>query len=308
MADTNTPAALVYGTAWKEDKTAELTEEAIKQGFIVVDTANYPTAYNEPLTGDGIAAAIEKGVVKRSDLFIQTKFSPLWAHDKDKIPFDANKTIEEQVRESVQQSLDHLHTDYLDSLLLHAPYPDDADTLAAWRALEALVPHTARVIGVSNVDLQQLQAVYAASTSEATRPAIVQNRFYRGTGFDSDVRAFAREHGITYQAFWMLRHNPEVLESSVLAAAAEKLAVEPELAFYVLLVALGESEDGSGKPAIQVLDGTTKTHRMQQDLKVISEVFGKPGSGQRSSILQDLQPDIAAFRALLEELAAKNDD
>lgn len=60
---------LLYGTAWKEDKTAELTKTAVVNGFAGVDTANYPTAYDEPLTGDGIAAALKSGI-KRSDLFV----------------------------------------------------------------------------------------------------------------------------------------------------------------------------------------------------------------------------------------------
>ncbi|PTB59751.1 hypothetical protein M431DRAFT_478776 [Trichoderma harzianum CBS 226.95] len=60
---------LLYGTAWKEERTAHLTETAVLKGFTCIDTANYPTAYNEKLTGDGIAAALKSGV-KRRDLFI----------------------------------------------------------------------------------------------------------------------------------------------------------------------------------------------------------------------------------------------
>ncbi|PKK43323.1 hypothetical protein CI102_13140 [Trichoderma harzianum] len=59
---------LLYGTAWKEERTAHLTETAVLKGFTCIDTANYPTAYNEKLTGDGIAAALKSGV-KRRDLF-----------------------------------------------------------------------------------------------------------------------------------------------------------------------------------------------------------------------------------------------
>lgn len=61
---------LLYGTAWKADRTAELTEAAIVNGFAGVDTANYPTAYDEPLTGNGIAAGLKSGI-KRSDLFVR---------------------------------------------------------------------------------------------------------------------------------------------------------------------------------------------------------------------------------------------
>jgi hypothetical protein len=60
---------LLYGTVWKEDTTAKLTETALENGFTGVDTVNYPTAYNEPLIGDGIAAALGAGF-KHSDLFV----------------------------------------------------------------------------------------------------------------------------------------------------------------------------------------------------------------------------------------------
>ena len=60
---------LIYGTAWKEDRTAELTNAALLAGFRAIDTANYPTAYNETLTGEGVQAAIAAGI-KREDLLV----------------------------------------------------------------------------------------------------------------------------------------------------------------------------------------------------------------------------------------------
>lgn len=86
----------------------------------------------------------------------------------------------------------------------------------------------------------------------------MQNGFYKETGFDFDVREFCAEHGITYQAYWMLRHNPEALESKTLASVADKLHVEKELAFYVIALSLGGT---------QVLDGTKKSERMLHYIK-----------------------------------------
>jgi len=40
---------LIYGTAWKEDKTAELVEHAVEVGFRFIDTAAQPKHYNEAL-------------------------------------------------------------------------------------------------------------------------------------------------------------------------------------------------------------------------------------------------------------------
>lgn len=103
------------------------------------------------------------------------------------------------------------------------------------------------------------------------------------------MRGFCAEHGITYQAYWMLRHNPEVLESEILASVAHKLHVEKKLAFYVLILGLG---------GMQVLGGTTKPERMLRDVKTVAEVFSN------EALLGELQPDIDEFRKLLKQLAS----
>jgi hypothetical protein len=70
---TKTPR-LVYGTAWKKDKTADLVYQALKAGFRGVDTAAQPRHYQEGLVGDGIRRAIRDGIVDRKDLFVCPSF------------------------------------------------------------------------------------------------------------------------------------------------------------------------------------------------------------------------------------------
>jgi diketogulonate reductase-like aldo/keto reductase len=65
----------LYGTAWKEDDTQRLTELALAQGFHGIDTANQRKHYDEAAVGRGIAAAIAGGLVRRDELFLQTKFT-----------------------------------------------------------------------------------------------------------------------------------------------------------------------------------------------------------------------------------------
>jgi hypothetical protein len=68
---------LVYGTAWKKGKTADLVYQALRAGFRGVDTAAQPRHYQEELVGDGIRRAIKDGIVERKDLFVglhHTKF------------------------------------------------------------------------------------------------------------------------------------------------------------------------------------------------------------------------------------------
>ena len=67
--------AFLYGTAWKEERTASLTELALRAGFRAIDTANQRRHYFEAGVGEGLAAAYRAGVTTRSDLFLQTKYT-----------------------------------------------------------------------------------------------------------------------------------------------------------------------------------------------------------------------------------------
>jgi len=151
---------------------------------------------------------------------------------------------------------------------------------------ESLVPHKIRHLGVSNFSLDQLRHVCDGST---VRPVIVQNRFVRETSYDGELRGFCREHGITYQAFGMLRHSPEILESDLVQRVAGKLGgCERELALYVLILSLG---------GVQVLNGTTKAERMQKDLEVCGRVFGD------AKLYRALKKEFSEWPELLRKLA-----
>src|SRR5574343_512119 len=99
---------IIYGTAWKKQATASLVELALRTGFRGIDTACQPKHYDERGVGDGIAAAIQAGVLTREQLYLQTKFTPLNGQDPQNIPYDAMADLAEQVRQSFQASLNNL--------------------------------------------------------------------------------------------------------------------------------------------------------------------------------------------------------
>ena len=66
---------LVYGTAWKKERTSDLVYEAIKSGFRAIDTAAQPRHYQENLVGEGIKRAIDKGIVTRAELHVRFTLS-----------------------------------------------------------------------------------------------------------------------------------------------------------------------------------------------------------------------------------------
>uniref|UniRef100_A0A915CSS7 NADP-dependent oxidoreductase domain-containing protein n=1 Tax=Ditylenchus dipsaci TaxID=166011 RepID=A0A915CSS7_9BILA len=115
------PIPIIYGTAWKKEKTAELVVKAVLAGFRAVDTACQPKHYNEELVGQAVATLQQKHGLKRQDLFLQTKFTSLNGQDPHKIPYDKNAPLVEQVKQSFATSLINLQTDYLDSLVMHSP-------------------------------------------------------------------------------------------------------------------------------------------------------------------------------------------
>ncbi|KAJ8131847.1 hypothetical protein O1611_g1776 [Lasiodiplodia mahajangana] len=251
----------VYGTAFKEGRTGELTTLALKTGFTAYDMANYPSAYEEAMSGEAIQKALKSGVDRKS-LFIQTKFTPAWAHQPGKLPYNPDQPIEGQARESIEQSFKNLQVDYIDSLMIHVPYDNDQDTLKAWRVMESYVPKHIGVLGVSNFGLSELKNLYEAAT---VKPEIVQNRFQEQNGYDHEIRAYLQEKGIIYQGFSLLKANSDLRSSEVVQRVAAEFGVAKEIAFYLLVLGLGK---------FSIVNGTTNEDHMRMDLDKISDILG----------------------------------
>lgn len=67
---------LVYGTAWKKERTAELVSQAVHAGFRFIDTACQPRHYNESGVGEGWSTAAQELGLGRDEFYLQTKFTP----------------------------------------------------------------------------------------------------------------------------------------------------------------------------------------------------------------------------------------
>lgn len=246
---------LIYGTAWKKDETQQWVETAFKKGFRGFDTACQPRHYYEPGVGKALAPYFAEGVA-RSSVYIQSKFTPVNGQDLHSIPYDPESPIPEQIATSLECSLKNLKVDYLDGYILHSPLQPFADLLSAWRTFEAFQQQkTVLRIGISNCyDLGLLKQLYDVAE---VKPSIVQNRFYAATGFDQDIREFCRDHDITYQSFWTLTANPQLLESPAVFNIARKLRKTPA---QVLFRYLQQNQ-------VVPLTGTMDPHHMQEDME-----------------------------------------
>jgi diketogulonate reductase-like aldo/keto reductase len=246
----------LYGTAWKEDRTAALTELAIRAGFRGIDTANQRRHYHEAGVGEGLAAAYRAGIATRSDLFLQTKFTYQRGQDH-RLPYDPSASLAEQVAQSLASSLEHLATDHVDSFVLHGPSSGydwtDADA-EVWEAMrkERDAGRT-RLLGVSNVSLRHLEQMESAHSE---LPAFVQNRCFARLGWDREVRSFCREHKITYQGFSLLTANPEVVQHPPLTTLAREMHATPAQSVFSFARAIG----------ILSLTGTSSADHMKEDL------------------------------------------
>ena len=249
---------ILYGTAWKEDRTQPLTELALNQGFRGIDTANQRRHYHEAGVGAAITAAVDSKLVARDDLFLQSKFTFRPGQDH-RLPYDPDAPVTVQVQQSFASTLDHLGTETLDSYLMHGPtrraglLPDDWE---AWRAMEA-IHDTGRVhlLGVSNFTLEQLQRLCQQAR---VPPRFVQNRCYAAQGWDRLVREFCATNGIVYQGFSLLTANAEVMASAELHRLSKRHGRTIAQIVFRFAIEVG----------IIPLTGTTNPQHMRADLDI----------------------------------------
>ncbi|WP_428737457.1 aldo/keto reductase family protein [Sulfurimonas sp.] len=254
---------ILYGTAWKKEKTTELVAKALRTGFRGIDTACQPRHYNEAGVGEALKILAAEGL-QREELFIQTKFTPIAGQDPENIPYNPNAPLDEQVFQSFERSQLNLHTSYVNSYVLHSPLFPFSHLLQVWRAMEAIaLTGNAQRLGISNCyDLSTLKRLFEEAE---VKPNVLQNRFYSDTGYDVELRKFCDENNIQYQSFWSLTANPHILNSKAVIDAAFSHKVDTPQIFYAYLLAKN----------IVPLDGTTSQIHMQDDLKVLQLSLSK---------------------------------
>ena len=137
------------------EEMCSIVLNALKIGYRLIDTS-------DDYRGEaGIGLAVDRLTdinMHREDIFLQTKITDDDSYDDEPLTgvyFNKNSkfmkrhTVEEVVREKVNKSLYEMHTDYLDALLIHQPYPDYSVDI--WKVLIELKKEgVVRYIGVSN--------------------------------------------------------------------------------------------------------------------------------------------------------------
>lgn len=160
---------------------------ALEVGYRHVDTAQI---YGNEVS---VGRAIADSGLSREDIFLTTK---VW---NDKHSYDLAK-------ESIDESLKKLGTDYLDLLLIHWPNPKalrendawKAGNAGAWKAMEeAYKEGKVKAIGVSNFMIHHLEALF--ETAEI-KPHVNQVLLAPGCP-QEELTAFCNEHDILLEAY-----------------------------------------------------------------------------------------------------------
>ena len=248
--------SFMYGTAWKEEATAQLVQLAVASGFRAIDTANQLIHYQEALVGEALQALGKEGI-ERDTLFLQTKFTSVDGQDH-RTPYDASADLTTQVRQSFDSSLTHLGTEYVDSYVLHGPHQrrglGEADW-EVWAAMEGLYQSgKTKMIGISNVTAGQLAELCEQAN---VRPMVVQNRCFAALGWDKEVRDICQAHGIIYQGFSLLTANRRVLADPEIRTIARRLGASTAQVIFRFAMQIG----------MLPLTGTTSQQHMKEDLQ-----------------------------------------
>jgi diketogulonate reductase-like aldo/keto reductase len=251
---------IIYGTAWKEEKTEKLTLKALDAGFDAVDTANQRKHYFEEGVGRAIASFIRSTGIKREDLFIQTKFTHKESQDH-RLPFDPRADPGIQVRQSLKSSLVHLQTDYIDSYVLHGPsarFGLSEIDWEVWKTMEELCSEgIVQRLGISNINVEQLKLLLE---KVIIKPSYVQNRCYARLGWDKEIREICKKNNIVYQGFSLLTANREVLSNPKVVEISKIMNKTVEQIIFSFTRYIG----------ILPLTGTKNREHMEQDLESVS--------------------------------------
>lgn len=148
---------------------ADAIKQAYKIGYRLFDTAD--DYRGESGIGLAIKELCDDVICSREDLFIQTKISDNNAHADEPLigiyfnsnhPFMHRHAVKDIVREKVETSLREMNTSYLDSLLIHYPYPDYY--VEIWKEMIKLKEEgLVRYIGVSNFHVRHLKRMQQES-------------------------------------------------------------------------------------------------------------------------------------------------
>ena len=252
---------LAYGTKDGKERTGELVEQAIATGFRHIVTGGHHEKHNESGVGIGWKAS----GIPRDELFLQTCFIPFDSRnhkDFKKQPSDPEtlpSAIEDQVRLSIEASLQNLQTIYIDAVLFNnfrAKLWDVDEILKAWKVLEEYVDRgILGQLGLTSVhEVEWFEKFY---NSTRIKPTIIQNRYHSNRQYDVPMEETFAKHDIWVQRFWLL--NGSSNSGKMNKEMANQKGVTPEQLMLGFVMSMGSQT---------CLVGTKSLQHMEDDMDI----------------------------------------
>ena len=194
--------------------------EAYRLGYRYFDTAwRY---YNEK----EIASALKENGIKREDIFITTKVNIdalyFWGYKPGKRGYFHNLRNFKSIKDAVEESFEHLGTDYIDLFLVHYPW---RNYLKMYKVLEELYKEgRIRAIGVCSCLPPHLEALKEVSDIV---PAVNQFEI-SPLNTQKELIKYCQERGIQVEAMSTFSHfrsnepRIEITESPIIKPIAQK--------------------------------------------------------------------------------------
>lgn len=187
---------------------------ALESGYRLFDTAKY--YLNEPELGAALAELLPAHGLRRSDIFLTTKFFP----DPDDPTAGA--------RRLVMESLERLRTDYLDMVLIHYPKAQPLDEKDERNPLHRKLTYLEleklkdegkiRSVGVSNYESRHIEEIKSYGKM---MPCANQVEYHPHFTRD-ELKEYCKKEGIFFQAFSSLaRQQPELVNDPVVVGLAK---------------------------------------------------------------------------------------
>lgn len=268
--------ALGFGTLMSDPAATRLaTRTALETGFRSFDAAE--RYRNETEVGDGLREVLERGTIKREDVFVATK---LWN----------NNHRPERVKPAFEASRKRLQLDYIDLYYIHTPfafrpgdeqdprdhngeviYDEGVTLLDTWQAMERLVDEgKCRSIGLSDANLENLKKL---TGSARIKPAVMQVESHPYNP-QWDLLAFCKEFGIVMMAFAPLGHSiePKLLSDPVVMAVSRRVAKTPSQVLLAWALQRGTAVLTSSKSPNHIAENFDVSHLPDDAVEEISAI------------------------------------
>lgn len=198
------PKILVGTNSMSQEALMHSVKAQLKFGLAAFDTA--PNYKSEGKLGKIIQDAVEKQNARREDFFIQTKL-------------DCIDQINNNVEGAFYKSLKETGLEYLDSYLMHWPYPDTF--VDDWKILEKLYKHgLVRNIGVCNFRERHWKKLLDSNIE--ILPHINQIEIHPLRTCD-ELLSFCKDRNISVQAYSPIcKMLPPISENKILQSLSEK--------------------------------------------------------------------------------------